>query len=54
MKIEFDSKANASYIKLAEGKFASNKKISEDIIIDFDKKGKVLGIEILNSGKPKD
>ena len=51
MHIKFDSKANASYIKLAEGKFASNKKISEDIIIDFDNKGKLLGVEILNASK---
>jgi len=50
MKIEIslDLKADALYIKFQEGRFAKNKKIDDDTIIDFDSKGRLLGIEILN------
>ncbi|NCN39221.1 MAG: DUF2283 domain-containing protein [Candidatus Aenigmarchaeota archaeon] len=44
-------KADALYIKFQEGKFAKNKKIDEDTIIDLDKKGGLLGIEMLNVTK---
>jgi len=46
-----DLKADALYIKFQEGKFAKNKKIDEDTIIDLDKKGGLLGIEMLNVTK---
>jgi len=48
MKITFDKEADAVYIELNEGEFASNKKIDEDTIIDLDKNGNILGIELLN------
>ena len=56
MKITFDKEADAVYIELSNGKFASNKKIDENTIIDLDKDGKILGIELLNVSKriPKD
>ena len=48
MEITLDLKADALYIKFQEGKFAENKKIDEDTIIDLDAKGRLLGIEMLN------
>ncbi|NCO96621.1 MAG: DUF2283 domain-containing protein [Candidatus Aenigmarchaeota archaeon CG_4_10_14_0_8_um_filter_37_24] len=51
MEISLDLKADALYIKFQEGKFAKNKKIDEDTIIDLDKKGGLLGIEMLNVTK---
>ena len=48
MEITLDLKADALYIKFQEGKFAANKKIDEDTIIDLDAKGRLLGIEMLN------
>ena len=48
MKITYDKEADAMYIKFLEGKFASNKIIDKDTILDLDKDGNILGIEILD------
>jgi len=48
MEIKIDLKADALYIKFQKGKFAKNKVIDDDTIVDFDKKGRLLGIEMLN------
>ena len=48
MEIKIDLKADALYIRFQKGKFAKNKVIDEDTIVDFDKKGRLLGIEMLN------
>lgn len=49
MKIRYDSKVDAMYIKLAKGKYDSTRKVSDVILVDEDKNGKVLGIEILDA-----
>ena len=56
MKITFDKEADAVYIEFSSGEFSSNKKIDNNTIIDLDKKGNILGIELLNVSKriPKD
>ncbi|MEK6926064.1 MAG: DUF2283 domain-containing protein [Nanoarchaeota archaeon] len=51
MKITFDKEADAVYIKLAEGKFAKNKIIDDDIIIDLGKNEIILGIEIISASR---
>ena len=51
MKITFDKEANAVYIELGSGEFASNKKIDNNTIIDLDENGNILGIELLNVSK---
>ena len=51
VEIKIDFKADALYIKFQKGKFAKNKKIDEDTIVDFDKEGRLLGIEMLNITK---
>lgn len=47
MKIEYDKEADAMYIEFRKGEFAKNKIVDKDTIIDFDKKGNILGIELL-------
>ncbi len=51
MKFKYDTKVDAVYIELAKGKYESTRKISDVILVDEDKKGKVLGIEILDATK---
>ena len=51
MKIHYDQKVDAVYIDLAKGKYEVSRKISDSIVVDEDKKGKVLGIEILDASK---
>ena len=48
MKITVDWKANALYISFREGKLFRNKKVDNNTIVDFDKKGNLLGIELLS------
>jgi len=51
MKITYDKEADAIYIEFSSEEFASNKKIDNNTIIDLDKNGKIIGIELLNVSK---
>ena len=48
MNIHYDRKADAMYIELGKGKSDKTREITKSILIDEDKRGKLLGIEILN------
>ncbi len=47
MKIQYDKKADAMYIYLRKGKVAKTIKINNRVLVDVDKKGNVIGIEML-------
>ena len=49
MKFKYDSQTDAIYIKFAKGKYDHSRKVSENILVDEDKKGRVLGMEILDA-----
>ena len=51
MEISYDEEADAMYIKFRDGEFGSNKKIDGNTIIDLDKDGNLLGIELLSVKK---
>lgn len=51
MKIHYDPKADAAYIELAKGKYEVSREISESVIVDEDRKGKILGVEVLDVSK---
>ena len=51
MKITFDKEADAVYIEISNEKFVKNKKMDNETIIDLDKNGKIIGIELLNVSK---
>lgn len=51
MKMKYDKKVDAVYIELAKGKYNITRKISDAVVVDEDKSGKVLGIEILDATK---
>ena len=51
MKIHYDPKVDAVYIELAKGKYEVSREISESVVVDEDKNGKVLGIEILDASE---
>ena len=48
MKIEYDPKADAMYIRLKSGAIAESDEIRPGLVIDFDADGKLLGIEMLD------
>lgn len=47
MRISYDKDADAMYIKLANGEFGKNREIHEGVILDLDRQGRLIGIEIL-------
>jgi len=47
MKATYDKEADAMYIRLQSGKVHKTRHISEWMLTDEDKKGHILGIEIL-------
>ena len=48
MKIKLDKEADAVYIEFSNEEFAKNKKIDDKTIIDLDKDGNIIGIELLD------
>ena len=51
MKITYDKEADAMYIEFMEGEFSRNIKIDDNTIVDLDKDGNLLGIELLSVKK---
>ncbi len=55
MKFEYDKEADAAYIYLVypikEKEAKNTVELKENIILDFDADGKLLGVEILNASK---
>lgn len=49
MKVKYDLQTDALYIDLSSGKYDKTKKITESILVDLTKTGKVIGIEILDA-----
>lgn len=49
--IHYDPKEDAIYIELAKGKYEVSREISESVIVDEDKNGKILGVEVLDVSK---
>ena len=51
MRIRYSKEADALYIRLKEIKIEDSDEVSQDLIIDYDIDGNVVGIEILEVSK---
>ena len=51
MKLKIDEKSDALYLRIDESQIIDSKEISPGVIIDFNDKDQVIGIEILNLSK---
>ncbi len=51
VRVGYDSKADAIYIWLRKAKYEISEELSENVIIDLDKNGRIIGIEILDVTK---
>jgi len=51
IKVEYDSKADAMYIWLRKAKYEISEELAENVIIDLDKNGRIIGIEILDAAR---
>lgn len=49
MKINYDKIADAMYFSMKKGKVAKTLEMNERLIVDVDKKGNILGIEMLDA-----
>lgn len=51
MKIRYDPSVDALYIRLREGPIEESDEVASGIIIDYDKDGNAMGIEILDASR---
>ena len=54
MRLHYSLDADAIYIRLKEDKICNTDEVTEDIIMDYDEKGNVIGIEILSVSEKVD
>lgn len=48
MRVKVDLESNALYFRISEDEIEESEEISNGIIFDYNKNGKIVGIEILN------
>jgi uncharacterized protein YuzE len=48
MKIEYSKEADAIYVYFKEAYVSSSKEVEDGVIIDFDREGRLIGIEVLD------
>jgi uncharacterized protein YuzE len=51
MRVRYDEKGDTLYIRLKEAPYYESDEIKEGFIIDYDKNGNVIGIEILDASE---
>jgi len=51
MRISYDERADALYIRLKETTYYESDQIKEGILLDYDDKGNLVGIEILDASE---
>ena len=51
MRFHYDKPEDAFYIRFDEAPYAESDEVEKGVIFDYDKKGKIIGIEILDASK---
>ncbi len=51
MKIEYSKEADAIYVYFKEEYVAKSREIEDGVVVDFDEKGQLIGIEVLDASK---
>jgi len=51
VRVEYSEKSDAMYIWLRKAKYDISEELAENVIIDLDKKGRIIGIEVLDASK---
>jgi uncharacterized protein YuzE len=51
LDITYDPEADAAYIQLDPGEIVESEEVTAGIIFDYDREGRVLGIEVLHASK---
>ncbi|MBM4065323.1 MAG: DUF2283 domain-containing protein [Planctomycetes bacterium] len=48
MRIKVDLESDALYFRLSEDDIEESEEVAKGVVVDFNKTGKVVGVEILN------
>lgn len=51
MRIKFGQESNAFYVRLNEERIVESEEVEPGVILDYDDKGTVVGIEFLNASE---
>lgn len=51
MRINYDPKADALYIKLSDEPIQRSDELGKEVIIDYDEEGELAGIELLRASR---
>lgn len=51
MKFHYDKKVDALAIRFSEKPYAESEEVQDGVIFDYDRAGRVIGIEILGASK---
>jgi len=51
MRINYDEADDAIYIRFSESKYYQSEELRDGVILDFDKKGKIIALEVLDVSK---
>jgi len=51
MKLNYDSQADALYLRLDDSKILESEEVAPGIILDFNDKNQVVGVEMLSLSK---
>ena len=51
MRLKVDQKADALYLRLDDSKIIESEEVSPGVVLDFDDRNQVVGIEILQLSK---
>ena len=51
VRVEYGEKADAMYIWLRKAKYDVSGELAENVVINLDKKGRIIGIEVLDASK---
>ncbi len=51
MKVYFDQSTDATYFRLDDSTIIESEEVKPGVILDFNERNEVVGVEILNAGK---
>jgi uncharacterized protein YuzE len=51
MRISYDEETNSLYVRLKETPYYESDEVKEGVLLDYDDKGNVIGIEILDASE---
>ena len=49
LKLDYDAGANAAYLRLSAEPVFDSEEVASDIVIDYDAKGRIVGLEVLDA-----